>query len=354
MAPLSPNSGIPAVLKQLSDSQNSIGGVESKVLSLKGEVDRIDSPHFVYLGSEPFATFLESYRPDIAIIHSFFHVEYVQVVRDLVKNNIPFFVEPHGSFGHQAMKKSRVKKTIANATIFRQQIKASVGYIFTNYAEQADSVYRTEHDLVIPNGVLPSVVNSSKGKNEETIGNPIIYFLGRYDINHKGLDYLFGALDLLEKRQANIKVRLYGTGSEEQLQYVNERIKNYKKMDVSNCGTIYGEDKKKALEACNILILTSRYEGSPMTILDGFSYGNPCIVTPGTNVAEEVNAHRLGWVTKLEVDEIAECIEKAIQEYRDNALKYYNNCKQYVMDNYTWDKVAQCSVDEISAFLKDK
>lgn len=91
-----------------------------------------------------------------------------------------------------------------------------------------------------------------------------------------------------------------------------------------------------------------------MTILDGFSYGNPCIVTPGTNVAEEVSAHQLGWVTKLEVNEIAECIEKAIQEYRDNALKYYNNCKQYVIENYTWSKVAQCSVDEISAFLKDK
>lgn len=46
MEPLSPNSGIPAVLKQLTDAQNAIPSVDSFVLSLKAEVNEIGSPYF--------------------------------------------------------------------------------------------------------------------------------------------------------------------------------------------------------------------------------------------------------------------------------------------------------------------
>ena len=49
MEPLSPNSGIPAVLKQLTDAQNAIPSVDSFVLSLKAEVNEIGSPYFFSL-----------------------------------------------------------------------------------------------------------------------------------------------------------------------------------------------------------------------------------------------------------------------------------------------------------------
>lgn len=344
---LNPTGGVVVVLKNLTDAQNKLDDVESIVLSINAKVDNIDSSYFYYLGSEKILTFIKEHKPDLAIIHSFFHSEYTEVAHVLIKEGIPFYIEPHGSFGYEAMKKSRIKKMIANNTVFRKQVKESKGYIFTNKSELDDSIYKTPNDLVIPNGVLPSVIHNSSMKTEESLRDPVFYFLGRFDIYHKGLDYLLDALDILERNEYTFKVNLYGTGTDEQINFVENRIKNYKKMNVKNCGTIYGDEKKKALESCNILLLTSRYEGSPMTVLDGFSYGNPCIVTPGTNVSEEASANSIGWRTELDASIIAKTIIEAYEMYIDDGCGFFVRCKNYVLDHYSWDEIAKYSVDKL-------
>ena len=347
MAPLSPNSGIPAVLKELTDAQNKISDVESIVLSLKGDVKSIGSPSFFYLGEEPILSFLDNYKPDVAIIHSFFHPEYIAASKALINRKVPFYIEPHGSFGHQAMKKSKIKKIIANSTVFRDQIRKSKGYIFTNKAELEDSVYRTPNDLVIPNGVLPTVINCSRMKTEKSYYDPVFYYLGRFDIHHKGLDYLLDALEIIDKEGYQFTVNLYGTGTDEQISYVNDKIKQFKNLNISNCGTIYGDDKKNALEASNILLLTSRYEGSPMTVLDGLSYGNPCLVTPGTNVSEEVVDNSIGWSTELDSRIIAKSILEARKMYIEDGKGYFKRSKEYVLENYSWDRIANYSIKQL-------
>lgn len=352
MCPLSPNSGVPAVLKQLTDAQNKISGITSIVLSLKGDVSEIDSTYFYYLNGRKIRDFLKTEKPDVAIIHSFFHMEYVEAANALIQEKIPFLIEPHGSFGKNAMRKSHMKKIIANATVFRRQIKDAIGYIFTNDAEMADSIYRTKNDIVIPNGVLPEAIYNASNKTLESIQNPIFYFLGRFDINHKGLDFLFDALDILEKNNASLRIKIFGTGTDEQVNYVNERIKKYRCLQVKNMGTIYGVKKKAALEECNILLLTSRYEGSPMTVLDGLSYGNPCVVTPGTNVSTEVEKNNIGWKTALNSAQIAKCIVKAREEYKASALDMISRCKKYVLENYAWDIIAKNSIEVYSNITK--
>lgn len=342
---LNPTGGVVVVLKNLAEYQNKINGVESIVLSINANVDGLDSPYFYHLGTESISDFLKMYHPELAIIHSFFHFEYTEVARCLKKAKVPFYIEPHGSFGREAMKKSRLKKIIANNTVFRRLIRDSKGYIFTNQSEMDDSVYRTQSDVVIPNGVLPFIVNESKIKNELSFKKPTFYFLGRFDVYHKGIDYLFDALDILEQEGLDFKVNLFGTGTNEQIEYVNARLKKYKNMHVLNCGTIYGDEKKKALELCNILLLTSRYEGSPMTVLDGLSYGNPCVVTPGTNVSNEVSENNIGWSADLDPTSIANTIIQAYKMYANDGKGYFDRCKRYVLDKYSWENIAKQSVD---------
>lgn len=348
---LSPNSGIPAVLKNLSEAQNNIAGIEAIVLSLKAEVNDIPSKYFYYLNKEDIGEYIKRINPDLAILHGFFHPVYFYVVRALMRNGVPFCNEPHSSFGRKALKKSALKKFIANNTIFRPQINKAKAYIFTNQQEYDDSKYHTTRDVVIPNGVIPSIVSSAKPKTQESIKKPIFYYLGRYDVHHKGLDYLFDALDILDKKKCNIMVKFFGIGDEKQILYVRNRLANLNIIDAKDYGAIYGDEKKKELELCNILLLTSRYEGSPMTVLDGFSYGNPCIVTPGTNVADEASNNQIGWKTELDAENIATTIIKAAEEYKKDWLGYYNRCRQHVIDNYLWDKIASLSIAKYKEIL---
>jgi glycosyltransferase involved in cell wall biosynthesis len=337
-------SGIPAVVKGLCEHQNKIDGVVSRVLSVRATIDNVGSPYYHYLGNGSFKDYLAGYKPDIAIFHDFYYYQYALMCRCLKRMHIPFVLEPHGAFGKQAKKKSWLKKTVANNTLFRGLIKRSNGFIFTNEGEKRDTAYHNRKEVVIPNGVEENAVDSHTAKDYKEESRPVFYFLGRYDINHKGLDYLFDALDILDSKEEDVTVNMYGIGGEKELAYVHERINGMKNIRIEDKGTIYDEEKVKALRKANILLLTSRYEGSPMTILDALSYGNPCLVTPGTNVADEIVANGLGWKTELKAEAIAECILKASKDYQQNYGVYYDKCRRYVLDNFLWDKIAQQSV----------
>lgn len=341
---LQSRSGIPAVVKGLCEHQNKIDGIEARALSLRADAKEADSPYFDNLGEKSYSEYITNYQPDIVIIHDFYYYQYTPLAFALKRLHVPFVLEPHGAFGKQAMKKSRWKKFVANNTLFRILIKGSEAFIFTNEGEKNDAAYKKRKVVVIPNGVDDTAVDSQPLKSFKEGSEPIFYFLGRYDINHKGLDYLFDALDILEAKGEQLTVNMYGIGCEDELSYVHGRIARYKIITIEDKGTIYDEEKVKALREVNILLLTSRYEGSPMTILDALSYGNPCLVTPGTNVADEIEKHKIGWKTELNAERIAECILKAKKDYKNNYSRYYDVCRHYVLDNCLWDKIAQQSV----------
>ena len=59
-------------------------------------------------------------------------MEYSKVADILIRDKIPYYIEPHGSFMKFGMNKSRLKKVIANATFFRRLIRSAYGYIYLN------------------------------------------------------------------------------------------------------------------------------------------------------------------------------------------------------------------------------
>lgn len=345
---LNPVGGIPVVLKNLVEAQNQIKGFEARVLSLKAGTNNMHSSFFDILGNEKIKEYLERVKPDVVILHSFYYMEYNSVVNTLCSLNIPYFMEPHGSFGKTAMHKSRLKKVIANNTIFRKQLKCARGYIFLNESEMADSIYRTQNDIVIPNGICKDSVLIEQMRKDEVW----LYFIGRYDINHKGLDYLVTALDILDKKDFNYTIRFWGSGDVKTIQYLNESVKKFKNLKVKIEGSIFGCDKDRLLEQCGPMLLTSRYEGFPMTVLEAWEYGNPCLVTPGTNVYTEICENGLGWGCDLDAESIADGIERAFNEYSANRDEYIKKCKEYVSSNYTWNKIAIKSFEQIKKAIE--
>lgn len=342
--------GIPVVLRDLVRAQNEIDGFEAKVLSIKADISNMASEYFEYLENSSFEKYVDSYEPDVVVFHSHYYFEYLRLYGLLIKRKIPYYIEPHGSFGKAALKKSKLRKQIANGIILRQFMKHAYGYIFLNEAEQIDAQFRSAHDLIIPNGINTN--NLEKDINPRNQWH--LYFIGRFDVIHKGLDYLFDAFEILDKEEEKMSIKLYGTGTEEEIEYVNNRIHSLHSISVTNCGPIYGEEQAKALEQCGIMLLTSRYEGFPMTVLEAWKYGNPCIVTPGTNLTEEVENNALGWTTELEKSEIATTIKKACKSYLIQRDGYIHTTKEYVTDNYSWDRIASISYNVLKKKVKDE
>ncbi|WIM85536.1 glycosyltransferase [Gallibacterium anatis] len=341
--------GIPVVLNKLVSAQNRIQGVQSKVLSLTSDIKDIDSPYFIHIKKEQLEEYLTQNRPDAVIIHSFYYIQYNWVSKVLNKKNIPYFIEPHGSFGREALKKSQFKKWIANHFIFKRLIKGAKGFVFLNDQEKKQSIFITKNDIIIPNGIDISTIKSPLETTKE-IKNKI-YFIGRYDINHKGLDYFLEALKILDKEKYNLEVSLFGKGADEAIRYIEDAIKKFSYIKLYLNSSISGQEKDNLLEQNAPMILTSRYEGFPMTILEAWSYGNPCIVTPGTNVFSEIKENNLGWGTYLDPSQIANCIKDALKDYSQYKEDYIKRCKDYVCQHYDWEKIAYESCEKIRRVL---
>lgn len=88
-------------------------------------------------------------------------------------------------------------------------------------------------------------------------------------------------------------------------------------------------------------ILTSRYEGLPITVLEALSNGTPVIITPGTNTTKIVTNNNLGYSAQMDPNSIAENIIKAInlndREYLTISTECYNYAKKYL----NWDNIVR-------------
>ena len=176
--------------------------------------------------------------------------------------------------------------------------------------------------------------------------------MGRIDKHHKGLDILLDAIKILlyKGKINNFYLSLYGTGFEKDINWLLESIKTLPSDVISYKGPVYGKEKDLVFKESNLFILTSRYEGMPMGVLEALSYGLPCILTPGTNFADEVDKQKAGWKVELSAKRIAETIEFALNDYNLNNKILVSNAID-LAKQYAWEKISNESICEYRKVL---
>ena len=350
---LKDGNGITTAVPPLIKAQHKIKGVESKlaIITKKIESRCMDIDTYCFLNVNELENFImNEYKPDIVVFHELYYYAYVQVYKVLKKINIPYIITPHCSLTIAAQQKSRVKKIVANKLFFKKFISLAESIAFLNEGEKNKSIYNKNH-IICNNGIESKEINLSLKSSEKI---KIIY-LSRIDLYHKGLDYLLDAIkqidiNLFEKYQ--FEIELYGSGNKKDTEYVTNYINNLKNKYVKFNGPIYGKEKEKLLNKSNILVLTSRLEGMPMAILESLTYGNPCIVTAGTNMDKVICEYNAGWTTDSNPNKIADTIITAVKMYRENKQVYIDNSLNLAIERYDWNKIALRSIEDYKKLLE--
>lgn len=206
-----------------------------------------------------------------------------------------------------------------------------------------------KNDFIISNGIsIPEEKreNFSKDKIRAT-------YIGRYEIYQKGLDILLDAVSDLQNnlRAANFVLNMYGVNQEETVKILEKKIteNNINDLVIIN-DAVYAEKKKEILLNTDVFVLTSRFEGMPMGVIEALSYGVPCLVTKGTNMADDIKEFDAGWTCDTSKEELIEAIKQVLSQ-KEELSKLGKNARE-LSNKYSWGKIAEESHSEFEKILE--
>ncbi|MBD5220300.1 MAG: glycosyltransferase [Bacteroidales bacterium] len=286
-----------------------------------------------------FRNLFSTFNPDVVVFNSFYDFHHPLYAYFLRKKRIPYLIAFHGGASPTNFKKHKLKKTIANYFIFNSYISKANGVIYLNENESNKSIFKrlAPHQLIIPNGIN---LHNNKHRDYDIETRIEILFLSRLDRFGKGLDVLLQTLSVLKVSEINKKIHFsfYGPTTDniqDDISKLND-IASYQ-------GIATDKIKHQVFSQSDILILPSRSEGMPMSILEALSFGLPCIVTPETNMAEIVTKNNCGWSTSLTVESLQQTILKAVNQYSSD---WENLTKNAIMTSrkFNWDEIAEKSL----------
>lgn len=289
-------------------------------------------------------------HPDFVVFEDFYELQPPLIARELRRAHIPYIIVPRGALTKKAQNnQSKWKKSIANALLFKDYAKKALAIQFLTKNEAKDSGKGwNKSSFILPNGF--STPNTTK----QTFSSDGINatFIGRLDKFHKGIDVLIQACAELSKelRNTNFKLRIYGPKNRD-YELIQTMIHEHKLDDmISLEGETSGKAKEKVILESDLFVLTSRFEGHPMGLVEALAYGVPAIVTPGTNMSEEIAKADAGWVCdEASKEAIKIQLQNILKERSLFASKGANAAK--LAKNYDWDVLAEKFHKEVVQIL---
>lgn len=289
-------------------------------------------------------------NPDLAVVEEFYCYPFSKIIRDIQKQNIPYIIIPRSELTKQAQQKKAWKKRIGNFLYFKNMARKATAIQYLSQQEYVESGEKwNKNSLIIPNGI------DAKENYKNTFSHNAIkaVYIGRYEQYQKGLDILFEAIAKIKEKlkEAGFQLSMYGVDQEGTIDSMKQQILEFEITDLIHINdAIYGQEKERVLIQSDIFVLTSRFEGMPMGMLEALSYGLPVIATEGTNMANEIERENAGWVSDNSVEGIVNSLLKMLRDQSE--FESMGKNALMLAKRYSWDSIAQESHLQYERILK--
>jgi glycosyltransferase involved in cell wall biosynthesis len=254
-----------------------------------------------------------------------------------------YVVVPHGVFHPRVLKRRRRRKQLWNFALERRHLEhALAAHIF--FPEEKDGLSSLGIDL--PLIIAPTGFQPPDGVAWQGEGGYLLW-LGRFDIETKGLDLLLEAMCSLEPEERP-ELRLHGPewrGGKRGLQWQIERLELARWVTIG--APTYGHEKWNLLRRAAGFVYPSRWDACPVSVLEAVSIGLPTMTTPyplGRFLAER------GAVVLAE--ETPDGIAAGIRSLRaPDAAEAGRRGAETVRDDLSWRRLAATWLDRVEDLL---
>ncbi|ESA38760.1 group 1 glycosyl transferase [Leptolyngbya sp. Heron Island J] len=273
--------------------------------------------------------------------------------------NKPYIITPHGMLDPWALSYKAQKKTIYYS-IAEKKLLQNADAIHVLARSEAMQIKKLGYPqgCLIPNGIPNSFFNQTFDekifyqKFPELYSKKLILFLSRIDPK-KGLDILASAFSKVNASFPNTHLVLAGPDS------INYKLTVEKYFSDAGClesvtftGMLSGSLKYSALAAADFYVLPSYSEGFSMSVLEGMASGLPCIISENCNFPEAKKANA-AHIVKPDSESVAQGLLQYLREPQ-KAQQMGDLAKQFIFQNYTWEKSAKKLIQLYHSILEDR
>jgi len=285
-------------------------------------------------------------REDIDIIHSHsygYFTTYLGSFKKYLKKS-KHIIQTHSDPGRRKLTKMIFDSIVPIFSLYGDKIIA-ISELEKNYLK---SLGIEEKKIIkIPLGIN---LNLFRRYQKYKINDNFLLFVGRFDIDQKGIDILLKAIKISRKEFNNIKLYIIGDHSENKIKI----IKMIKKLNLENevliLGNISKEELIKYYHNCRALVLPSRFEPFGLVILEAFACSKPVIASRVGGIPEIVN-EKNGILFKAEdANELAKAIIKIMKMDDD---EYKNMCNEAYLtaEKFDIERISQMIIELYESLL---
>jgi glycosyltransferase involved in cell wall biosynthesis len=238
------------------------------------------------------------------------------------------------------------KKRIGNMAFFSRLVARARALHCLTHREASESSQWRRPMFVVGNGTNIPQQNQRAAVAE---ASPLrMVFIGRLAVEHKGLDLLVDAAAIArgELLRRGARIELYGPDYEGGAKILGDRTARLGLTGlVSLGGPVMGEVKRSILQRADVFLHTSRWEGHPMAVLEALAHGVPCLLTPGTNMSDEVIGNGAGWKVEESPDSVAQGLRTVLLADRRSLRLAGDKARELATEHYSWTSVATRSLE---------
>ncbi|MDI1297801.1 glycosyltransferase family 4 protein [Methylotenera sp.] len=184
---------------------------------------------------------------------------------------------------------------------------------------------------------IPCGINASALQQPGMLGDYAL-FLGRLDIQHKGLDDLLLAWKMLKEKNLNIPLWIVGAGQDESA--LKQSVKTLGLSDVVLFkGRLEGTQKNEVLRNCRFLVMPSRQETFGLTALEAMASSKPVIAYDIDHLNELLKPD---WSSLASTGDISGFAEHIANYWKDESECLRKGlCAYQEAKSYLWDRLAE-------------
>lgn len=282
---------------------------------------------------------------DLVVLNGILHPTIYSVSRALKRLKIPYIVAPHDVY-HRVMFRKNAHLKFPYWYLLEKRVLNQARSIQVLDGSQAKWLkcrgIKTQI-FVTPNGFSPADLCSESDLGWSDGSAPKLFYFGRLDAYHKGLDLLLAAFaDIAQPLNAHLTLQGPNGGDRDQLK------QQARSLLASNQATFlepeYNKSASLVIANYDIFCLPSRFEGFGLSALEAMLAGRVLLVSEECGIATHVRASGCGVVVKPEISAIQSGLIDLCQlrgDWRTMGL----SGRQYVLEHLRWEQIASNTLD---------